>query len=747
MELNKRLKLAGFFLSLAEWDRHIEVIRQVMNSLDQFEPYAAFLRITKGKSNCLRASDICNFLIENGNTMDVSHAGMIIRLFDRSLQGRLDFGDFLRMVLTRDNPEMRFQSALRPNYDVVGQENVLAAEIEYALSRFFKKATDFLLRLRGEEETGLLIRDKEWVFRQVETDGIIGFESLKAFFEDTKILPKDSEIVAVLRVIDINEDGLISRDEFDYFANLFSDKLPDDQVVHRLQSKQWSEANSREHAPLKSHVSTANTTTHIHKQTGVTFGGASHKPSAHFTTEIQEKVIVPRAEHHRRRGDGSFGETRSREVIIEERRERTSSNGREDDVVIRKTLISTTGEDKEKPWSRVTAPKVTNEVRTQEVVEERRYASRAREDLDHPSRPARRNSPKRTTEPPAERVERIDDSESKTRYQRVRDFSRDRVPVRDYSRGRTNEEAVPTEQPRDREREASRENRRERPPSEEPYNPNRQRSDISNDYRSQNAVPRDRRRQERDRSIPKVTQPMGSIDNVNKKLDKDAEIRLAGELRKLVELEKTVESCKQELSLRPDFSVKDVLTIMARGNNQGASQQDFINFCSQIDSEDNSNRSPKLLEMLYREGDYDADGFISITDLQTLLCPRQKEYKVLLMCRPERAQSANADITKLWSADTRRSLSSLLSALAERLHVHQTVRTAGLFSPQEMENLFSSLDNDKDGYIDKVELKDFLAKNNTLLTKRDQDVLFQWIDEDQDGKITMRNLKNIFFPN
>lgn len=48
---------------------------------------------------------------------------------------------------------------------------------------------------------------------------------LKRYFEMLKIMPKDSEIIAILRVIDVNDDGVIDKTEFDYFIGLFSLRL------------------------------------------------------------------------------------------------------------------------------------------------------------------------------------------------------------------------------------------------------------------------------------------------------------------------------------------------------------------------------------------------------------------------------------------------------------------------------------------------------------------------------------------
>lgn len=251
MQVNRRLQLAGFFLSLAEWDRHVEVIRQVLNSLDRFEPYAAFLRISKGRSNIISVANLSRFLEENGIKVEEKLLSMIIRLYDTNFEGCLNFEDFLKMILTRDNPDMRFESALRPNYDVVGFENVLGVEIEYTLARFFKKASEFLQKMIQDPETQLLINDNT-IFTEVDARRTkrIDFNNLKAFFETSKIVPRDSEIISVLRVIDINDDGVITELEFNYFIDLFSHAVPSASLVAKLRELKRQEMGKSHHSEL-----------------------------------------------------------------------------------------------------------------------------------------------------------------------------------------------------------------------------------------------------------------------------------------------------------------------------------------------------------------------------------------------------------------------------------------------------------------------------------------------------------------
>lgn len=234
MDLNNRLKVVGFFLTISEWDRHLEVIRQVLNAIDTFEPYASYLRLTKGRGTPITATDINDFMKNNGFEGDYMSISLIVRLFDTRFEGSLDFEDYLKMTLSRDNPEIRFSAAQRDNYEVE-QGDLLAPEIEYTLARFFFKASEFLSKIMQDPETHLILTQTN-LFREIDSKGSkhLDFHNLKAFFEESKIKPRDSEIIAILRIIDINDDGKINENEFNFFIELFSGKEPGSHVLNVL---------------------------------------------------------------------------------------------------------------------------------------------------------------------------------------------------------------------------------------------------------------------------------------------------------------------------------------------------------------------------------------------------------------------------------------------------------------------------------------------------------------------------------
>lgn len=72
---------------------------------------------------------------------------------------------------------------------------------------------------------------------------MLDFKTLKRFFEDLRIVPRDSEIIAILRVIDINDDGLIDKAEFDYFLSLFNSKMPSESLIQKLKERSKRETD------------------------------------------------------------------------------------------------------------------------------------------------------------------------------------------------------------------------------------------------------------------------------------------------------------------------------------------------------------------------------------------------------------------------------------------------------------------------------------------------------------------------
>lgn len=254
-----RLKVAGFFLNLAEWDRHIEITRQILNGIEAFEPYAAFLRLTRGKSSSLlEANDVVTFLRENSIEVSTKTVQCVIQLNDAKLRGGMSFEDFLKFTLSRDNPRSRFEAAAKREIYEVEQGGRLAEEVEYTLARLFSKSCEFVERLRQDAESQTVFEERYLFTQLADKSDKLDFNQLKKYFTSLKIVPKDSELIAILRIVDINDDGLIDRPELEYFIATVagSSNVNDlaDKVRHRQTREKYEVTYSSKHTPTTSAV-------------------------------------------------------------------------------------------------------------------------------------------------------------------------------------------------------------------------------------------------------------------------------------------------------------------------------------------------------------------------------------------------------------------------------------------------------------------------------------------------------------
>jgi Ca2+-binding EF-hand superfamily protein len=87
-----KLKLKDLFLCLSEEEVKIERLRQVLASIPEFEPYAAFKRIDRQSTGSLSCKMICRYLRENGyRELESEDTMYMVRYFDQDEDMKLSF--------------------------------------------------------------------------------------------------------------------------------------------------------------------------------------------------------------------------------------------------------------------------------------------------------------------------------------------------------------------------------------------------------------------------------------------------------------------------------------------------------------------------------------------------------------------------------------------------------------------------------------------------------------------------------
>ena len=184
-----QLKIKELFVLVAEQEIAIEKLRQILAAMRDFEPYTAFRRIDRKNTGLVSAKSLCQFLRENGyrdvQTQDFEH---MIRYFDLDGDKRLNYHDFLQVLLPCDDSFLRAAATQRPNTRMTHDE-FLPQRVERALSQLLYK--ELRLHLKGEMIKRTLESAYDFSYKkafQVIDDwnySYIDMQNLKRFLRNT----------------------------------------------------------------------------------------------------------------------------------------------------------------------------------------------------------------------------------------------------------------------------------------------------------------------------------------------------------------------------------------------------------------------------------------------------------------------------------------------------------------------------------------------------------------------------------
>jgi len=210
-------KLAQLLKSIADGEKEIEVTRQVLAEQPDFEPYTAFKRIDRDSNSSLSTWEIIDFLRDN-ELVDLERdiAGLF-KVYDNNRDNRLNYSEFLNMLLPKTSPSLRQLATGRESY-YVSRHETLPYEVEWALTRVIDKEINYNRKIELLKEDLHLRYDFNLLdaFRLVDEDrcGLIDLDAIYLFFKRNHIISSESDILALLRRADQDGDGKLTYSEF-----------------------------------------------------------------------------------------------------------------------------------------------------------------------------------------------------------------------------------------------------------------------------------------------------------------------------------------------------------------------------------------------------------------------------------------------------------------------------------------------------------------------------------------------------
>ena len=223
LSVETELKLAKIFLTLAEGEKTIDINRQILVELEDFDPYKIFTYLDTNQKNYLDNSDLLNYFTEKRINTNELEINLLILFYDMDYDGVLSYPEFAYFIqsdyakrgLIQNDNNAKDNTGLNNNNININ----LPPNIEKALIQLFSNELDLakkIIELLNDLKQRFDFNIHE-LYHAVKNYNFIEENSLRNFFERNKISFLESDIRKIMKRLDFNGDGKIDFCEFHAF--------------------------------------------------------------------------------------------------------------------------------------------------------------------------------------------------------------------------------------------------------------------------------------------------------------------------------------------------------------------------------------------------------------------------------------------------------------------------------------------------------------------------------------------------
>ena len=200
-------KLCKLLLILAEGERSIEISRQVLSDLKEFDSFQIFKNIDIEDKNKIDCYSIINILRIKGIYCTEEEASLIILFYDQDYDNVLSYPEFINVIQS--------EKSLKNNLNKPPKDKI-PFDVDYSLGKLLEKEVElsrkFIYALKDIKcRYDFNIHN---LYHKIKYFNSITNESLRAFFQKNEVSFLESDIKLILKRLDLNKDGIIDLCEF-----------------------------------------------------------------------------------------------------------------------------------------------------------------------------------------------------------------------------------------------------------------------------------------------------------------------------------------------------------------------------------------------------------------------------------------------------------------------------------------------------------------------------------------------------
>ena len=198
-------------LYISERERSIEISRQVLSDLKEYDSFQIFKSIDIESKNKIDTYSLINFLGIKGIYCTEEESSLIILFFDQDYDNTLSYSEFINLIQSEKilkRPLNKFQLKDKIPYNV-----------EYSLIKLLEKEVDLVRNIIYKLKDIKCRYDFNIhnLFHLMKYFNTITNNSLKNFLNKNEISYIESDIKNIIKRLDLNKDGVVDYCEFHAF--------------------------------------------------------------------------------------------------------------------------------------------------------------------------------------------------------------------------------------------------------------------------------------------------------------------------------------------------------------------------------------------------------------------------------------------------------------------------------------------------------------------------------------------------
>ena len=203
-------KIIKILKTIAEGENSVEINRKLLSDNSEFDSFQIFVNMAPKGKEFITPADIVEYFNNKKIFISYTEAKLLVLFYDQNYDGKLSYSEFVPLVESKDSEKKTTTKS---------PVNQLPVGIEHLIIKLFEKEVDFIKSLIGQLYD-LRIKDDfncHSIYHALKNVNKITEDSIGDFFEKKLVTFMNEDLIAIIKRLDINKDGIVDLCELHAF--------------------------------------------------------------------------------------------------------------------------------------------------------------------------------------------------------------------------------------------------------------------------------------------------------------------------------------------------------------------------------------------------------------------------------------------------------------------------------------------------------------------------------------------------